>query len=662
MIARRFTLLVLIAVLCLLSMAPVVAESPQPEFGTNWTANYFNNVTLQGSPVFTEMFPTGINVNWGMGSPNPAIWRDNWSARFTSSQIFNQGAYEFVVSSDDGVRVFIDGVLVWDRFIGRVLTTDRFQLNMNVGIHQVTVEYVEFVDQAAIQFQYFMIPSLSTINGRVTNALGAGLPGATVNAYNAATGQFAAATTTNTDGSYALPVNPNTYRVTAGATGYLTEYYNDKYNFWSADNVSTAASSAYNINFQLEQPACISGTLTLPDGVTPAAFDQIYVYRAGNPVDSSYYDATYYGVTNANGVYTVCNLVPGQYRVQATDPDGIQVTTFYNGQLVINAAALITVMSGGNVTNLNFSYFAFDGSAPVLNVPAGMLNNAPPAFEWNAVEGGDWYHVWVSDQDGYVFSQWYDGWLVCANDTCSVPNADALESGSYRWWGQAWGSTTGYGEWSAPTWFYIPFAGAPTPITSGRVEQSNLPLTWEKLPGAMWYQLWVTDPDGGGAEYWFDAWNVCGTGDTCTAPSITLGHGIYRWWVRAWNLDLGLSEWSAETFFALPPHQPVTGAPVGMTNNNNPVFEWQPIKHADWYFLYVNNGQNENVIAQWFPASQICTTGCAAPSPLALSTGWYTWWVQPYNPVSGYGSWSNPTVFTINVEATPDAPPPETAP
>jgi uncharacterized protein YraI len=153
--------------LCLLSLVTLKTTSAQT-FGTGWTASYYNNPTLSGAPVFTEVLPGGINFTYGTGSPNPAVPVDNWSARFESTQLFNAGTYEFVVASDDGVRVFIDNVLVWDRFIGRVLTTDRFQQTLTAGSHVLRVEYVEFIDQAIIQFQWFQVGAGGTVFPTVT--------------------------------------------------------------------------------------------------------------------------------------------------------------------------------------------------------------------------------------------------------------------------------------------------------------------------------------------------------------------------------------------------------------------------------------------------------------------------------------------------------------
>ena len=141
-----------------LALSGVTDVYAQAQFGTGWTGQFFNSTDLSGAVVYTQAYPSGINQNWGTSSPAPGVINnDNWSARFESVQLFTEGTYEFVVASDDGVRVFIDNVLVLDRFIGRVLTTDRFQQTLTAGTHTIRVEYLELIDQAALQFQWFQI-------------------------------------------------------------------------------------------------------------------------------------------------------------------------------------------------------------------------------------------------------------------------------------------------------------------------------------------------------------------------------------------------------------------------------------------------------------------------------------------------------------------------
>ncbi len=156
-LALLSTVISLLVVVVLLGISAENAEA-QAQFGTNWTGQFFNSTDLSGSVVSTQSYPSGINQNWGTSSPVPGVVNeDNFSARFESIQLFEEGVYEFVVASDDGVRVFIDNVLVLDRFIGRVLTTDRFQQSLTAGTHILRIEYVEFIDQAALQFQWFQI-------------------------------------------------------------------------------------------------------------------------------------------------------------------------------------------------------------------------------------------------------------------------------------------------------------------------------------------------------------------------------------------------------------------------------------------------------------------------------------------------------------------------
>jgi hypothetical protein len=153
---RRGNALLLTAVIVAAAvlLAPLAVHA---EFGSNWTATYYNSPDLSGTPVTSQTGINGINFVWGAGSPVPGVNSDNFTIRYESVQTFQAGTYEFVAASDDGIRVYIDGVLVLDRFIGRVYTTDRFQQVMTAGVHSLRVEYLELIDQAQVQFQYFLI-------------------------------------------------------------------------------------------------------------------------------------------------------------------------------------------------------------------------------------------------------------------------------------------------------------------------------------------------------------------------------------------------------------------------------------------------------------------------------------------------------------------------
>jgi uncharacterized protein YraI len=152
----------LLALLFALMVGLLPSLLVRADFGSNWTAAVFNNTDLSGNPVATLTGVPAVNFNWTSGAPVingqtvPGVGTDNFSIRFTSTQNFAAGTYNFILASDDGARVLIDGATVLDRFVGRPLTTDNFTQTLTAGAHSIQIDYFEGIDQAQIQFQWFL--------------------------------------------------------------------------------------------------------------------------------------------------------------------------------------------------------------------------------------------------------------------------------------------------------------------------------------------------------------------------------------------------------------------------------------------------------------------------------------------------------------------------
>src|SRR5690606_16360521 len=113
-----------------------------------WRGEYFNNMTLSGAPLVTRD-DAAVNFDWGTGSPAPGIAADQFSVRWTRTLNFNPGTYRFDVFSDDGVRLWVNNVLVIDQW--RNQSDGRFSANVNLsGNANLRVEYFENAGRAAI--------------------------------------------------------------------------------------------------------------------------------------------------------------------------------------------------------------------------------------------------------------------------------------------------------------------------------------------------------------------------------------------------------------------------------------------------------------------------------------------------------------------------------
>jgi PA14 domain/LysM domain len=120
---------------------PPPPPPPPPQPGC-WWGQYYNNRDLSGPPVLTRSDPV-LMFNWGYGSPAPYVQPDNFSAQWTRSFYMQGGTWRVTVTTDDGVKVFADGVPVIDEWKVQAATTYIRDVVLPTGNHTFTVQYFD---------------------------------------------------------------------------------------------------------------------------------------------------------------------------------------------------------------------------------------------------------------------------------------------------------------------------------------------------------------------------------------------------------------------------------------------------------------------------------------------------------------------------------------
>ena len=118
-----------------------------------FTGCYYNNMTLSGNPVFVRTDPK-IDFYWGNSSPDRSLPPFNFSIRWQGNFIFNQGNYLFTVITSDGMRLYVDGNVVIDRWRDQAPFVYQGSQTLSQGSHLVVVEYYEHTAGATAQVSW----------------------------------------------------------------------------------------------------------------------------------------------------------------------------------------------------------------------------------------------------------------------------------------------------------------------------------------------------------------------------------------------------------------------------------------------------------------------------------------------------------------------------
>ena len=124
---------------------------PQMGDGTGLTAAYFSGANFE--TLETTRTDKKVDFWWGEGSPSgndgkpmENVGPDHWSVRWTGEvQTLEGGDYTFATNTDDGVRLWVNGQLLIDHWIGGPQTSTSNPIALEAG-HKYAIKMEYFDD------------------------------------------------------------------------------------------------------------------------------------------------------------------------------------------------------------------------------------------------------------------------------------------------------------------------------------------------------------------------------------------------------------------------------------------------------------------------------------------------------------------------------------
>ena len=138
--------------------------------GSGLKGEYFNGITLSGSPLLTR---TDTTINFELTysrqpqvfSPAPGIVpEDLYSVRWTGQvEAIFSGTYTFYTVSDDGVRLWVNGQLLVDNWVNQGATEKSGTINLAAGQrYDIKIEYYENTGESVTKL-YWSGPGISKV-------------------------------------------------------------------------------------------------------------------------------------------------------------------------------------------------------------------------------------------------------------------------------------------------------------------------------------------------------------------------------------------------------------------------------------------------------------------------------------------------------------------
>jgi hypothetical protein len=122
--------------------------------GTGLYGEYFNSKVLTQRKL--SRTDSTVNFDWGSGSPHSSIGAGTFSVRWTGwLQAPSSGSYTFHTLSDDGVRLWVNGVLLINNWSNHSATENSGSISLTAGEkYDLRLEFYENTGAAVIKLSW----------------------------------------------------------------------------------------------------------------------------------------------------------------------------------------------------------------------------------------------------------------------------------------------------------------------------------------------------------------------------------------------------------------------------------------------------------------------------------------------------------------------------
>ncbi len=135
--------------------------------GTGLKGEYYDNANFTNLKLTRT--DAQVNFNWGTSSPNALLGADTFSVRWSGLLLVPEtGSYTFSTLNSDGVRLYINGVLVINQFANQEINwNDSTSVNLTEGqMVEIQMDYFENTGSAVAKLKWTG-PSFAGANGEI---------------------------------------------------------------------------------------------------------------------------------------------------------------------------------------------------------------------------------------------------------------------------------------------------------------------------------------------------------------------------------------------------------------------------------------------------------------------------------------------------------------